>query len=229
MEIRAIKTRVFKENGDLITFILKHAKKISDKSILVITSKIVALSEGQVADPKNKEKLIKSESTLAINTKKVWLTIKDGIVMANAGIDESNSRDMLTLLPKDSFKTAAKIRAELCKKFKIKNLGVIISDSGLMPLRAGVVGVALGYAGFKGLKDYTGKKDIFGRKFVYSKTDVADSLATAATLCMGEGDEQKPLATITAAPVVFTNKINKKELIINSKDDIYAPLFNKLN
>ena len=66
-----------------------------------------------------------------------------------------------------------------------------------------------------------------------SKVNIADSLATSATLCMGEGNEQQPLAVITDVTshlVVFTNKkINKKELIINPKEDIYAPLFNKIN
>ena len=62
-----------------------------------------------------------------------------------------------------------------------------------------------------------------------SKTDVADSLATSAVLCMGEGKEQQPLAIITDAPVVFTDKVKKSELIIDPKKDIYAPLFSKLN
>ena len=96
-----------------------------------------------------------------------------------------------------------------------------------MPLRAGVVGVALGYAGFKGLRDYRGKKDISGRKLKFTQTDVADSLATAAVLAMGEGSERQPLAVITNAPVVFTDRVNKKELLIPLKDDMYAPLFRR--
>src|SRR3989338_7802630 len=131
--------------------------------------------------------------------------------------------------PKESFFSAKKIRTLLCAKYKVKNLGVIISDSGLVPFRSGVIGLAIGYAGFKGAKSYKGKKDIFGRKFMYQKVNVADSLATSAVLCMGEGSERQPLALITNAPVVFKNKINKKELIIDPKKDIYAPLFNKIN
>ena len=97
-----------------------------------------------------------------------------------------------------------------------------------MPLRAGAVGVALGYAGFQGIKNYIGEKDIFGRIFKMSKTDVADSLATSAVLCMGEGKEQQPLAVITDAPIIFTNKRAKNELIIDPSKDIYAPLFSNL-
>jgi len=230
MQIKAIKTGIFKEREELIPFIFKYIKKIPENSVLVITSKIVALSEGRVVSSKsNKVKLIKRESKFALKTKYTWLTIKDGTIMADAGIDESNANQKLILLPKNSFLSAEKIHKTLSKNFKIKNLGIIISDSGLIPMRAGVIGMARGYAGIKGVKSYIGQKDIFGRKFVYSKVDVADSLATVATLSMGEGNEQQPLALITDAPVMFTKKINKKELLMNPKKDIYAPLFNKLN
>lgn len=231
MQIKALKTRVFKEREELTSFILKYVKKLPENSVLVITSKIVALAEGRTVvlqNNKQKIKLIKNESDFAIKTELVWLTIKDGMVMATAGIDESNANGKLILLPKNSFKTAAILRRQLKKHFKIKNLGILITDSRIFPLRAGVVGVALGYAGFKGIHSYIGKKDIFGRVLKMSKTDVADSLATAAVLCMGEGREQQPLAIITKAPVVFTEKINKKELLINPKDDLYLPLFAKI-
>ena len=197
-----------------------------------MTSKIVALSEGRTAEYKNEKQkvaLLKKESNFASKTKIVWLTVKDGMLLANAGIDESNAKGKLILLPKNSFASAEILRKKIIKKFHLKNFGILITDSRLMPLRAGAVGIALGYAGFKGIKNYIGQKDIFGRVLKMSKTDVADSLATAAVLCMGEGKEQQPLALITAAPVIFKNKINKKELIINPKKDIYAPLFNKLN
>jgi len=134
----------------------------------------------------------------------------------------------LILLPKDSFESAATIRDELMKRFELKELGVLITDSRLFPLRAGVVGVALGYAGFQGIRDYRGMPDIFGRLLKLSQTDVADSLATAAVLCMGEGKEQQPLAVITDVSVVFTEKVNKKELYIDPKEDIYGPLFKAL-
>ncbi len=235
MQILPIKTRVFKENENLINFIFSYIKTLPENSVFIVTSKIVALSEGRVAvckTKKDKERIIKQESSFALKTKYTWLTIKDGMVMANAGIDESNvsgKSGKIVLLPKDSFKSAELLRKELKKKFKIKNLGILITDSRLIPLRLGVVGVALGYSGFRGIRDYVGTKDIFGRVLKMSRTDVADSLATGAVLCMGEGKEQQPLALITDAPVEFIEKVNKKELKINLKDDIYAPLFNKFN
>ncbi len=231
MQISPIKTRIFKENEDLIDFILQYVKRIPENSVLIITSKIVALSEGRTMEYKNKAqkiKLIKKESDFAIKTKYTWLTIKDNMVMASAGIDESNAKGKLILLPKDSFKSADLIRKKLKKIFRVKKLGILITDSRIFPLRAGIVGVSLGYAGFKGIRDYVGKKDIFGRVLKMSRTDMADSLATSAVLCMGEGKEQQPLALITNAPVEFIEKIKKKELFIDPKEDLYLPLFGSI-
>ena len=228
MNITAIKTGIFKEGEDLPAFIMRHVPKLKEGSILVITSKIVALAEGRVViakTPMEKDAVIKGESTWALKTKYVWLTEKDGMILANAGVDESNADGKLILLPKDSYAVAGSVRTTLKKCYKVKKLGIIITDSRIMPLRAGVVGVALGYGGFKGVRDYRGKKDLHGRKLKFSQTDVADSLATAAVLAMGEGSERQPLAVITDAPVEFTERVNKKELLIPLKDDMYAPLF----
>lgn len=231
MIVKPIKTRVFKESESLFDFITNYFKKLSEKSVVVITSKIVALSEKRTAvieDDKIKEKLIRAESEYAVPTKYVWLTVKDGMFMASAGIDESNGNGKLILLPKDSFKTANFLRKKLQQKYRVKELGVLITDSRTMPLRAGVVGVALGYAGFRGIKDYRGAPDIFGRKFKFSRVDIADSLAASAVLVMGEGNEQQPLAFIENPPVKFCDKIHRKELHIALKDDMYRPLFSKL-
>ena len=146
----------------------------------------------------------------------------------SSGVDESNANGKIILLPKDSFKTARVLCEKLKKHYRIKDLGVIISDSRLLPLRAGIVGVALGYSGFRGVRDYRGTPDIFGRKLKLSRTDIADSLATAAVLLMGEGAEQQPLAVITKAPVQFTNKTDRNELFIDPREDIYQPLFEEI-
>ncbi|MDP3778711.1 MAG: coenzyme F420-0:L-glutamate ligase [bacterium] len=231
MIIRPIKTRVFQEGDDLFAFITRYFKKLPEKSVIVVTSKIAALAEKRTViagDMQSREKLIRAESELAVPTKYVWLTIKDGIVMASAGIDESNANGKLILLPKDSFKTASLLRKKLQQKYGVTHLGVLITDSNIIPLRAGVTGVALGYAGFRGVKDYRGTPDIFGRKFKFSQTDVADSLATAAVLVMGEGSEQQPLAIIENAPITFCNKIYRKELHIDMRDDMYQPFFSRL-
>jgi dihydrofolate synthase / folylpolyglutamate synthase len=231
MNIKTIKTRIFKPDENILNFMEKYLSRIAEKSIIVITSKIVALSEGRFVkkiDEKTKTKIIASESDFVLPTKYVCLTIKDGVVMANAGVDESNANGRLILLPNDSFETAIKIRNHFKKKHGLKTLGVIITDSRCLPLRAGITGVALGYAGFEGLKDYRKKVDIFGRPFHYSRVDVADSLATAAVLCMGEGNERQPLAIIENAPIEYSNMLNRDELKIDIKEDMYKPMFEQI-
>ena len=231
MIVKPVRTRIFTEGEDLFSFVTRHFKRISECSVIVVTSKIVALSEKRTAVVKNvqaKEQLIKRESEFAVPTKHVWLTVKDGIVMASAGIDESNANGKLILLPKDSFKTARFLRKKLQQKYGVRQLGVLITDSRTIPLRAGVTGVALGYAGFRGIRDYRGNPDLFGRKFKFSRTDVADSLATAAVFVMGEGNEQQPLAIIEKTLVEFCDTVHRKELYIDIHDDMYRPLFSKL-
>lgn len=231
MKIKTIKTGIFPPQGELLPFIAKYLSALSEGSILVVTSKIVALAEGRFVAKTSaaaKEKIIKAESEVVIPTKYVCLTIKDGVVMANAGVDESNGDGRIIMLPKDSYQAATRIRNHFRKKYNLKNLGVIITDSRCLPLRAGITGVALGYAGFKGLKKYQGQPDIFGRPFKYSRVDMADSLATAAVLCMGEGNERRPLAVITGAPVEYVDRIDRNELKIDIKEDIYGPLFRKI-
>ncbi|MEO8638054.1 MAG: coenzyme F420-0:L-glutamate ligase [Candidatus Taylorbacteria bacterium] len=232
MKILPVKTRIFKEKENLTDFILEHIPHLSEGSVLAVTSKIVSLAEGRVEkkiSEENKIRLIKQESELAFRTKYVWLTIRDNLIMSDAGIDESNADSKLILLPKNSFKSASLIREELKNKFRLKRLGVLITDSRLFPMRNGTVGVALSYAGFKGIKEYVGKKDLFGRPFKFQRVDIADSLATSAVLTMGEGNESIPLAVIEDAPITFTDKVNPRELQISIKEDVYQPLFEKIH
>ena len=228
MNTKAIRTRVFEEGEDLAEFIAEHIPKLKERAVLAVASKIIALSESRTAalgDERSKEKLVKSESQWAMPTKYVWLTLKDGLFIANAGIDESNADGKLVLLPKDSFIAAAALRKALKKLYGLRELGVLITDSRIVPLRAGVTGVALGCAGFKGVKDYRGSKDIFGRVMQFEQVNIADLLASSAILVTGEGNEQKPLAIIEGADVKFLERVDRKEGLIDVKDDLYYPLF----
>jgi coenzyme F420-0:L-glutamate ligase len=231
MNARAVKTRVFEEGEDLATFIIKHLPRLKEQSVLAVTSKIVALSESRTAplgDERTREKLVRGESDWALSTKYAWLTLKDGIFIANAGIDESNAAGKLVLLPKDSFVAAAKLRGKLKKHYGLKELGILITDSRIVPLRAGVTGVALGYAGFKGVKDYRGARDIFGRVMKIEQVNIADLLAASAILVMGEGSEQRPLAVIEGIDIAFSQRVNRKEGLIDVEDDLYYPILRPL-
>ena len=225
MKIQPVKTSYFKPKENLPLFIKRYIPALKEGSILAVSSKVAGLWEGRIADVCSREKLIKENSQLCIKTALCYFTIVDGMVMTNAGIDQSNIKDKLALLPKEPYKTAAKLRKELCAVYKIKNLGVILTDSMILPLRTGVISAAVGYAGFKGVKDYRGKRDIFGRKFQTTLVDIADTLAASAGFMMGEGRQKTPLAVIEDAPVVFTARQKKGELKYPLKDDLYYPFF----
>jgi F420-0:gamma-glutamyl ligase len=232
MKIQALKTRVFKEGETLLPFVEHYIEQPREESIIVITSKIVALSENRVVENTEEEtweKMIKQESQFALRTKWTWLTIKDKMLMSSAGVDRSNADGKLILLPKDSFVQADAIRTYFCSKYKIEKLGIIITDSRCVPLRAGIVGMAIGYAGFRGIKDYVGSPDIFGRTLELSHVDIPDSLAAAAVLCMGEGNEQQPLALISEIELEWSAIVNREELDIEPDDDLFHPLFENLS
>lgn len=232
MEVKPIKTRVFHQGENLADFIVAHIPKIKEGTILVVTSKIVALAEGRTVEIENdhtREDVIKKEADFAMRTMYTWLTLKDGLLMSSAGVDESNAEgNKIILLPKDSFASASKLRKELMSRYKVKKLGVLIPDSRVLALRAGAVGVAMGYAGFRGIRDYRGTKDMFGRTMKISRTNIPDSLSSAAVVVMGEGKEQQPLAVITGIDLEFVDRVQKREMLIPPEHDMYRPFFEEV-
>ncbi len=149
-------------------------------------------------------------------------------MIPNAGIDESNAGDVYVLWPKDSQATANEVREHLSKKFDIKELGVVITDSTCSPLRRGVSGIALGFSGIKPLRDYVGTPDLFNRPFKVSQSDIVGGLAATAVLMMGEGAERTPLALFTDVTVVdFVDRNPTPDelasLRIPLEEDLFAP------
>ena len=240
IQVSAIKTSVFKTKENLNHFITRHLpKKIPENSIIVITSKIVSLAEKRVVSKNSIEKvtLIKRESDYFLGEVAYGchLTIKHGLFIPAAGIDESNSENSeYILFPIDPFKSAQNICEFLRKYFGVEKLGVIITDSHTTPLRKGVTGISLSHWGFKGLKNLIGKKDLFGRELKMTQINYADSLATAAVLLMGEADDACPLALIENAPVEFVETLEdydyENEMKIDVTQDLYYPIYqHKIN
>ena len=225
MQIKAYKTRLFKEGEDLPLFIKEHLPALKEGVVIAVSSKVAGLWEGRTAPLSHKEEIIKKESDFCLKTALCHFTVKDGMVMTNAGVDESNIKGKLSLLPKRPYKTAEVLRKELKKIYGVKKLGVILTDSMILPLRSGVISAAVGYAGFRGVKDYRGKGDIFGRELKMTMVNIADTLAAGAGLLMGEGREKKPFAVIEDAPVVFCAKQKEGEIKYPLKDDLYYPFF----
>ena len=210
--------------------------------MLVITSKVVSIWQGRCI-PKNqypdKDMLIKKEADFYLPreaTPHGWVmhTLKHNIFIPSAGIDESNSGEYYTLWPKDPKATAKTLWQWARKTYRVKNLGIIISDSHSIPLRRGMMGFALSYYGFQPLKEYRGTKDLFGREMKMTQRNFPDALAAAAVLAMGEGNEAMPLALIREIPDIrFTNKSPKtryphSSFEIKTREDLYYPLLSSV-
>ncbi len=156
------------------------------------------------------------------------LTEKEGVLIANSGVDKSNSggKNTYSLWPKHPYTSARLIMKKLKEVYEIDNLGVIISDSRVLPMRKGVNGVAIGVAGFSPVIDCRGKKDLFGHLLVHTQRAIADQLADAAHVVMGEADEQTPFVLIKNAPVEFTDrKIDPQETLMPRDQDLFLQIF----
>lgn len=157
------------------------------------------------------------------------LTVTRGVMILSAGIDESNSPDgSFILYPENPAASLEKLYHHLCAAAGHDQFGLIMTDSRSAPLRNGVTGVALACCGFHGLHNRVGDVDLFGRPLKSTKVNIADSLAAACVLMMGEADEAQPLALVTGADVVFTPHDTTAEIFIPYDEDIYLPLLASL-
>lgn len=228
MIIKSYRTEKITPGSNFFSILDSSLPKLQEKDIVVVTSKIVSICQGRVVkNTEDKQTLIRKEAEKyieepSISRFHVTLTIKEGILIANSGIDESNAGGYFVLWPKKLFEEARKMWAYLREKHEVKNLGVLITDSRLVPLRWGTLGIGLSWCGFEPLKDYIGTPDIFGRKLRVTKQNLVDGLAAAAVTVMGEGNEQTPLAVIGNAPVRFS--ASQASVRIHPKDDMFAPL-----
>lgn len=227
-----IKTHKIKPDESIFAILDTYIPTLTENNVIAIASKIISNCENCIISKnKNKINLICQESDFCFaappNAKNFHLTLKNHRLIPNAGIDESNCADAYILLPKNPQLTAKKIWQYLRKRYQIKNFGVIITDSNITPLRQGVTGIAIGWCGFKPTYDYIGQKDIFARTLAVTQINLLDSLATVATLMMGEGKEQTPIVLIKNAPKInFQNRApTRKEeqgAYIDAKNDLFS-------
>ncbi|HET6471645.1 MAG TPA: coenzyme F420-0:L-glutamate ligase [Pseudomonadales bacterium] len=204
----------------ILTALAAQKLALEAGDILVVAQKIVSKSEGrqvalasitpspeavQLANETEKDprlvELILRESTTVLRKKPGVLIVRQklGLVGAQAGIDQSNiehgADENALLLPEDPDRSARQIRDTIAKRTGVRP-GVIVSDSMNRPWRLGTIGGAIGSAGIQVLDDRRGMHDIYGREMKVTMINRADSIATAATLVMGETTERTPVALV---------------------------------
>ncbi len=227
MKLYAVKTEIIKTGDDVVNVILKSLEKqnlqLEDKDILALTSKIIAYAEGRLVklenvkpsekalelakhfslEPEYAELILRESDKIYGGVEKAVLTLKDGVFTANAGIDNKNAPEGYVVFWPHNLKGFVKeIRSKIRHKTG-KNIAILVVDSGLIPLRMGTTGFALAVAGFKPIKDFRTNKDIYGKPLTVTRHAVADDLASAAHLIMGEAAEITPVVLIRDAPVDF--------------------------
>jgi len=238
MIVKPITMAVMKPPQDDLLIKIKRARlHLREGDVVAVTSKVVSIWEGRCISETQttKDELVKKEAALYLERKHTpgghaLHTITKGIFMRSAGVDASNGNGYFILWPKNPQKSVDGLLRWFKKEYKIKNLGLVITDSRSIPLRRGAIGFALAYAGFAPIYDYRGKPDIFGRKLKVSQANIADALAAAAVLVMGEGNEQTPLAIIRGAPHIqelrtknLKRTTKHNSLIVPFNEDVYKP------
>src|SRR5262245_37833864 len=130
---------------DLFAVLDRYVPDLRERSVVAITSKIVAICEGRVRPVAgiDKRALIAEEAERYLPADPrygVCLTIKHDLLIPTAGIDESNADGHYVLWPSDAQRSANAVRAHLTRRFGLRELGVVLTDSRTTPLRLGVTG-----------------------------------------------------------------------------------------
>ncbi len=218
---------------------------LQDGDILAIAQKIVSKAEGrlvrlgdvivserarEVAAETEKEpsivELILSESDEISRMRPGVLVVRHklGFTSANAGIDRSNvsqsgDDETVLLLPIDPDGSAARLRAAMKAEFGA-DVGVVITDSHGRPFRLGTLGVAIGVAGIPALWDRVGESDLYGYALQHTTVGVADEIAAAAGLLMGQAAEGTPVVLIRGLELPSENG-RATDLIRPKEMDLY--------
>ena len=248
--LNPIEIKTKREIFDLFDTIISSKFKFKDKDILILSSKFVSMSEGSVLNlqkikPSSKAKeiaktyqmdaslveaVLRESDFILGGLPGFLLTIRNGILAPNAGIDKSNvPTNYIICLPNDPFLSAETLRLEFLTKLGIQ-VGIVISDSRLMPTRIGTTGVAIGCSGIEPVEDQRGNKDLFGHVLKYTIKATADALATMGTFVMGESNESIPVVVIRDTNIPFTDRtLSWKDLAIDHETDIYFRGFKNTN
>lgn len=246
MRVLGLKTPLIKSGDDLPARIARAAEQVGglrDGDIIVISSKVVATAQGRVRelarvspsararkiaaksgqDPKFVEIVLREASRVLNISKDVILTLKSGVICANAGVDSSNAPPgHVVLIPTNPNRAARELQRTIARRTNAR-IGVIIADSNVKPLRLGTVGQAIGVAGLEPVIDCRGQYDLYGKPLRMTFRALADQLATAAQAVMGETAEGIPVAVVRGAGIELVEK-PKRSPKISPKRCIYSDM-----
>jgi coenzyme F420-0:L-glutamate ligase/coenzyme F420-1:gamma-L-glutamate ligase len=190
---------------DVLVFAQKVISKAEGRRIdladVVPSTRALELAQTVQKDPRLVE-LVLRETQRVVRSAKDVLIVEHrlGLIMANAGIDQSNvadpsSGEFALLLPEDPDASAARLRERL-RTLTGCEPGIVVSDSFGRPWRVGTVGVAIGCAGFPATLDLRGQTDLFGRPLRVTVVGHADEIASAASVLMGQASESRPVILV---------------------------------
>lgn len=247
LTVLPIKSTLKKEQFDLFESIVDDLKNAEitpqNGDVLVISSKYVANSQGRILEY---EKVIPSLDAEIIGKKfhmkskmaeiilresdKIFggipgfvITSSDNIMAPNAGIDKSNTQSgTVVLYPNDPYLVSEHLRRKFLLKYNI-HVGIIITDSRLMPGRVGTVGIAISCSGIEPTSDLRGEKDLYGNVLKVTFQAIADDLASIANLKMGEGSDVTPCVLIRDSDVRLTDrKMREYDMAISYEQCVYV-------
>ena len=214
----------------LIKALRKSKLELCDGDVVAVASKIVSTAEERTIsldDAKVSKETLRIARKWHIDRRLVavvrdeadvilggvpgfLLTLKNGILTANAGIDLKNSPGGTAIRwPSDADASASTIRKSLEHEFHAR-IGVIIVDSRVTPMRLGTVGLAIGASGLVPTRDDRGRSDLYGRKTKVTQTNVIDDLASSAHLLMGETSERIAAVVVRKAPIRLQKRADSK-------------------
>ena len=226
---------VLLENGDVIVisskYIASSQGRILDIDKVTISENANHVSKKYKMDPKFVESILRESAKIFGGVSGVIITSSDNILAPNAGIDKSNSNGTrLILYPENPYQIAEILKRKIFFDYSV-HVGIIITDSRLMPARVGTVGVAIACSGLEPVKDLRGQHDLDGNPLKVTFQATADNLASIANHKMGEGSESQPIAIVRDSECELTSrKIEPTEMSISHEECVYVRGFsNRLN
>ncbi|NHI94162.1 MAG: coenzyme F420-0:L-glutamate ligase [Candidatus Lokiarchaeota archaeon] len=247
-EVIPIKTNLIKPNADFFKIfndsLSANHIELKNHDILIIAESVLATMQGRIIDldtikpsqkalqlakehdmdPRYVQVIIDESDKIYGGVKNVLLCKKEGNLLANAGIDQSNAPiNHVVLLP--NLNKIDNIRKKLETTYSIK-IGLIIADSRTQPLRKGVIGLALAISGFEPVESFIGRKDLYGKELKYTYRAIADDLVSAAQIELGESNESVPFVIVRGVKVKFTDT-PEMSMFMEEDECLYMNVFKK--